>query len=182
MSRNDLSSLFGADLSLAEMQQVPAVVRLRLTEHEQQKLVSFSQTVGVTNSVVVQYAWHRLVAKITGDAVTVVGNVTSGRDVPVDDIASSVGLYINSLPLMGYLRLEKNEGLLQHFISPKGVLDSIKILMEDENLKKNAIENSNRMKQNFIDPTEFLLWIIENYPESSKLLKMNNNYQANFLS
>jgi predicted glycosyltransferase len=91
-------------------------------------------------------------------------------------------VYINSLPLMGYLRVEKNEGLLQHFNSPKGVLDSIKILMEDTNLKKNAIDNSNRMKQNFIDPTEFLLWIIENYPESSKLLKSNSNYQAKFLS
>ena len=77
-ARNDLSVLFEADFAQATMQQKPAVVRLRLTDNEQQRLVDFAQVAGVTNSVVVQYAWHRLVAKVTGDAVTVVGNVASG--------------------------------------------------------------------------------------------------------
>jgi amino acid adenylation domain-containing protein/non-ribosomal peptide synthase protein (TIGR01720 family) len=153
--RNDLSSLFGADLSLAEMQQVPAVVRLRLTEHEQQKLVSFSQTVGVTNSVVVQYAWHRLVAKITGDAVTVVGNVTSGRDAPVDDIASSVGLYINSLPLM----MQWNTGLTlgEHIIALQRELMGL-----NEHATQSLIALKNGQPRCFDS-----LFVFENYPRST---------------
>ncbi|WP_038266459.1 condensation domain-containing protein, partial [Xenorhabdus cabanillasii] len=34
------------------------------------------------------------------DEQTIVGTTVSGRDVPVDGIEASVGLYINTLPLM----------------------------------------------------------------------------------
>jgi hypothetical protein len=36
------------------------------------------------------------------------------------------------------------------------------------------------MKERFIDPTAFLTWFIEKYPESSKIMKENPDYQFNF--
>lgn len=150
--RNDLSSLFGADLSLAKMQKIPAVVRLRLTDYEQQKLVDLAQAIGVTNSVVVQYAWHRLVAKVTGNAVTVVGNVTSGRDAPIDDIAASVGLYINSLPLM----MQWNTGLTlgEHIVTLQHELMEL-----NEHATQSLITLQNGQPRSFDS-----LFVFENYP------------------
>ncbi|WP_340613209.1 condensation domain-containing protein [Xenorhabdus thailandensis] len=55
---------------------------------------------GITLNVVLQFAWHKLLHSYTGDEQTIVGTTVSGRDVPVDGIESSVGLYINTLPLM----------------------------------------------------------------------------------
>ncbi|MCE2597006.1 amino acid adenylation domain-containing protein [Motilimonas cestriensis] len=96
---NDLTGLFESDFS-AVTQQSPAVVRQSLNVEQQAQLALLAQKVGVTTSVVVQYAWHRLIARMTGALTTIVGNVTSGRDLPVDRIGESVGLYINSLPLI----------------------------------------------------------------------------------
>lgn len=89
-------------------------------------------------------------------------------------------VYINSLPLMCYLKLEQENGILKHFSSSEGVLEYVEALIEDENLKSNTIERSNQMKQSFIDPTAFLVWFIENYPSSTKIMKENPVYQYNF--
>ena len=62
-------------------------------------LASRARDLGVTAGLLAQYAWHRLLARRSGDAVTLVGNVTPGRDYPIEGITASVGLYINSLPL-----------------------------------------------------------------------------------
>jgi len=34
---------------------------------------------------------------------------------------------------------------------------------------------------NKIDPTKFLVWLIENYPKSKSILKENPNYQYKFI-
>ncbi|MBD2812748.1 hypothetical protein ID853_18190, partial [Xenorhabdus sp. Vera] len=50
-------------------------------------------------NVALQFAWHKLLHMYTGDEQTIVGTIISGRDIPVEGIESSVGLYINTLPL-----------------------------------------------------------------------------------
>ncbi|MCO7224350.1 non-ribosomal peptide synthetase [Pleionea sp. CnH1-48] len=55
---------------------------------------------GVTLSVAVQFAWHKLLHLHTQDEQTIVGTTVSGRDIPVEGIETSVGLYINTLPLV----------------------------------------------------------------------------------
>lgn len=89
-------------------------------------------------------------------------------------------VYINSLPLMGYLELEQEHGLLKHFESSTGVLEYVKELLGVENLKKSSFEKSVKMQESFIDSTEFLVWFIENFPDSLKTLKDNPEYQLKF--
>ena len=89
-------------------------------------------------------------------------------------------VYINSLPLMCYLKLEQDAGLLKHFNSSVGVLEHVKKLISDKNLKNNAKERSLKMKKDFIDVNKFLVWFIEAYPKSKKLMKENSNYQDRF--
>ncbi|MCL1127944.1 condensation domain-containing protein, partial [Shewanella surugensis] len=58
------------------------------------------QTQGVTLNVAVQFVWHKMLQVYTQDEQTIVGTTVSGRDIPVEGIERSVGLYINTLPLV----------------------------------------------------------------------------------
>lgn len=57
------------------------------------------RALGVTLNAAVQCGWHKLVQLYSGDSQTIVGTTVSGRDLPIDGVAESVGLYINTLPL-----------------------------------------------------------------------------------
>ena len=100
---NDLACLFGVTLDAGSSgrhtQQRPAVCATSLPAEVATLLAHRVRDLGVTAGLLAQYAWHRLLARRSGDAVTLVGNVTPGRDYPIEGITASVGLYINSLPL-----------------------------------------------------------------------------------
>ncbi|MFM5028213.1 amonabactin biosynthesis non-ribosomal peptide synthetase AmoG [Aeromonas rivipollensis] len=97
---NDLSRLFGVALEPQLTQHRPAVCGQTLAPHVSAQLEARARELGVTPGLLAQYAWHRLLARRCGDGVTLVGNVTPGRDFPIEGITQSVGLYINSLPLI----------------------------------------------------------------------------------
>lgn len=89
-------------------------------------------------------------------------------------------VYVNSLPLMCYLKLEQDFGILKHFKSGIGVLEYIMSLIETPNLKDETFRKRDQMIANFINPTAFMVWFIENYPKSVKIMKENPEYQYNF--
>ena len=89
-------------------------------------------------------------------------------------------VYINSLPLMGYLKEEQNVGLLKHFPSSEGVFNYVENLINTASLKLVSKERSLELQENFIDPTKFLVWLIEEYPKSVQILKNNPDYQLQF--
>uniref|UniRef100_UPI00261E8B27 condensation domain-containing protein n=1 Tax=uncultured Aquimarina sp. TaxID=575652 RepID=UPI00261E8B27 len=51
-------------------------------------------------NTIVQFVWHKLLQVYSSSNQTIVGTTVSGRDLPVEGIESSVGLYINTLPLI----------------------------------------------------------------------------------
>lgn len=89
-------------------------------------------------------------------------------------------IYINSLPLMGYLKLERDYSLLKHFSSSKGITNYLIELLKDENFKDNASLNSKLMKKDFINSTDFLVWFVENYPDSCETITENSKFQSEF--
>ena len=89
-------------------------------------------------------------------------------------------VYINSLPLMGYLKLEQDSGLLKHFESSEGVVKYVSELIKDPNLKSIAKKKTEAMQKHFINPTKFLIWFIENFPKSKTIMKKNSEYQNKF--
>ena len=95
-------------------------------------------------------------------------------------ILGTPAIYINSLPLMGYLELEQKAGLLKHFESSKGVTEYVTELIKNTNLKTSVKEKTETMQKNFINPTKFLIWFIENFPESKTIMKNNPEYQNRF--
>jgi uncharacterized protein len=89
-------------------------------------------------------------------------------------------VYVNSLPLMGYLIDEEKYGLLFHFKSSAGVKDKVVEMMNTPDIKKTSYPQKLRLLENKINPTLFLEWFVENYPESVKIMKENPDYQDIF--
>ena len=65
-----------------------------------QQLKDLAKTSGITINTVLQFAWHKLIQIYTQDTQTVVGTTVSGRAIPVEGIEESVGMFINTLPLI----------------------------------------------------------------------------------
>ena len=89
-------------------------------------------------------------------------------------------IYVNSLPLMCYLKLEQEYGLLKHFKTDNGLLEYINNIISNQNLKEQTLASRDKMVKDFINPTDFLAWFIENYPQSKRIMKDNPDYQYNF--
>ena len=86
-------------------------------------------------------------------------------------------IYINSLHV-GYVDEEEQRGLSYHLNTLNEIKEySLKILQEG---KTSFNEKREILLKEKIDPTAFLVWFIENYPESKKIMKENPDYQYRF--
>ncbi|MGD9153863.1 MAG: amino acid adenylation domain-containing protein, partial [Gammaproteobacteria bacterium] len=78
---------------------------------------------GLTLHAILQYVWHKILHLYGKGNTTVVGTTVLGRSLPVNDMGESVGLYINTLPL-----------IVNHDVLLKdGILGGIKSIQEDTN-------------------------------------------------
>lgn len=85
----------------------PHELRLVLKDSLYKKLREISLKEGVTLNSILQYAWHKTLNIHANTDQTIVGVVMSSRNLPVDNIENSVGLHMNTLPLV--LHHNKNE-------------------------------------------------------------------------
>lgn len=72
-------------------------------------------------------------------------------------------VYINSLPLMGYLKQHQQFGLLKHFSSADGVLEYVNSLMNEDDLEETIKSKHHAMIAGFDNSTEALNSIIMRY-------------------
>jgi uncharacterized protein len=89
-------------------------------------------------------------------------------------------IYVNSLPLMGYLKEEMNSGMLFHFKDSQNVIQKVKELLLINDLKREFSENHQKLLSDKIDLTSFLVWFISSYPESAKTMHENPDFQLQF--
>lgn len=89
-------------------------------------------------------------------------------------------IYINSLPLMGYLKEQQKAGILFHFSNEKGALEKAMEVLRNNNGMEYK-ENSRKLISKKIDLTSLLVWFTENYPGSISVLKNDNTFQDKFL-
>ncbi|MFO7526788.1 MAG: DUF354 domain-containing protein [Ignavibacteriaceae bacterium] len=88
-------------------------------------------------------------------------------------------IYVNVLDV-GYIQEQKSLGLLFSFRDSSGVLEKAIELMNTPNIKSIQQQHNIKMLANKIDVTAFMVWFIENYPNSFKIMKANPEYQDNF--
>jgi len=99
-------------------------------------------------------------------------------------IASEAGvlgtptIYVNSI-IRYYNEDQEKYGLVFNYRNGSKALTKAKEIVEN-NYKLNIQKNRKQFLQDKIDPTAFLIWFIENYPESAKIMKKNPDYQYKF--
>lgn len=89
-------------------------------------------------------------------------------------------LYINSIPLMGYLKKEQQAGLLFHFTDQHGVKEKAEEIITRLKTTFDFEQNAEKLLEDKINPTKFLTWFVTNYPNSFDTMKQNPEYQYNF--
>lgn len=88
-------------------------------------------------------------------------------------------IYINTLdPLT--IKEQESYGLLFDYRNSDGVLEKVKELITQKDLKENFIQKRDVMLKEKIDVTAFTIWFIENYPKSIEIMKKDPSYQQRF--
>jgi len=88
-------------------------------------------------------------------------------------------VYINSEEA-GSIDEQEKIGILDHFRNVDGLLDKVQQLLETPDLKSNSIKKTRNLIKGKIDVTSFLIWFIEKWPDSFKIMKENPDYDNNF--
>ena len=81
-------------------------------------------------------------------------------------------IYVNSLTA-GTLEEQGRYGLIFSYRNFSGVINKAKELLQISNLKQQWQKRRQNMLKDKIDVTAFMVWFIENYPESVRIMKVN---------
>ena len=89
-------------------------------------------------------------------------------------------IYVNSLAV-GYCTEEDIKyNLIFNFRNSEGVIEKAIEILNTQNLKQEFQQRRQKMLSDKIDVTAFMVWFVENYPESAKIMKENPEYQWRF--
>ncbi len=99
---NDINALLSHAVNMSGYKYVEqaAASTLEIKGEFYNELKAFVLREGITLNVIVQFIWHKLLQVYSAAEQTVIGTTVSGRDLPIEGIEHSVGLYINTLPLL----------------------------------------------------------------------------------
>ncbi|GJM29967.1 MAG: hypothetical protein DHS20C17_26020 [Cyclobacteriaceae bacterium] len=89
-------------------------------------------------------------------------------------------IYVNSLPLMGYLREAEACNLLFHFKNDDGLMLKVGELMEYGDIKSAFSDSHKKLLNNKIDGSGFMSWFLENYPDSIAIMDQDPDFQLKF--
>lgn len=88
-------------------------------------------------------------------------------------------IYINPLEA-GTIDDQEKYGLLFHYRSSNHVHNKVVELLSIPNLEEECQKRRAKMLADKIDVTAFLVWFVENYPESVRIMRENPDYQYRF--
>jgi len=94
-------------------------------------------------------------------------------------VLGTPAIYVNTMEA-GSIDDQESYGLLFHFRNTKGVIKKAMQILDSPNTKVVFHEKQQEMLKDKINLSEFMVWFIQNYPESAKIMKENPDYQYNF--
>lgn len=89
-------------------------------------------------------------------------------------------IYVNSLEVGYCTEQGEKYKLVYNYRNSDGVIEKAIELLITPNLKEEFQNRRQKMLDDKIDVTAFMVWFIENYPQSVQVMKENPNYQYNF--
>lgn len=94
-------------------------------------------------------------------------------------ILGTPALYINTISI-GYLEQHQIYGLLYCFHNTKGLLEKALSLLKTPGIKDEFLQRRKKMLEETIDVTAFLVWFVENYPDSKTIMVSDPSFQFSF--
>ena len=88
-------------------------------------------------------------------------------------------VYVNSISA-GTLEEQEKYGLIYIFKDSQGVNEKVTEMIKIINLKEEWQKRRKKMLADKIDVTSFMVWFVENFPESVKIMKENPDSQMQF--
>lgn len=104
VSHPDLTGIFKDGMRDIKIENYDRIVQpkdkiYKLSNEEFVGLVEFSKEQGITMNILIQYVWHKVLSVYGGIKDTTIGVVNAGRNIPIDEVEESVGLFIRTLPV-----------------------------------------------------------------------------------
>jgi amino acid adenylation domain-containing protein/non-ribosomal peptide synthase protein (TIGR01720 family) len=199
---NDINTLLSnsIDINNYDCIEKPVSSNYKITDELLHKIKTFTQKEGITVNVIVQFVWHKFLQVYSNSLKSIVGTTISGRDLPINGIEDSVGLYINTLPLI--IDWGNSNTILQqlHYIQKKmtelgtyGFADLAKIQKEGDRLfhslfiyenypasGEDGVDHLRISLRNFVEKVDYPLSI--DVSEQLDLLLITLQYDGNYLS
>uniref|UniRef100_UPI003D34B9CE amino acid adenylation domain-containing protein n=1 Tax=Maribacter sp. 2-571 TaxID=3417569 RepID=UPI003D34B9CE len=159
----DIDPLLDRPLDFGTYREIvsPKENSLEITSERYTAIKATLQKEGLPLNILVQFLWHKLLSVYGGSPRTIVGTNVSGRNLPIRGIEESVGLYINTLPLI--IDWEKDRSVLEQL---HHIQDRLRSLNENSivNLSSLHLEGQ-RLFQSLL--------VFQNYPISEEVKKGN---------
>ena len=146
--------------------QEPISKGVKIRDKEYRALSSFIKQEGLTWSNLIMWCWSKALSVYDNRNENIIGITFSGRSLPINDIEQSVGLYINTLPLV--VRHSSNESILN-------ILKNIQ--KDTEQLNQLTHTNLSSLHSNSSDRLFATMVVYENYPIPTN----KDNQEANTL-
>ena len=103
----------------------------------------------------------------------------SGTMATESAIMGTPSIFVNSLDA-GVFQDEVNYGLLYSYRNAVGLFEKVEALISNESINQEHLQKRLKLHKDKIDVTAFMIWFIENYPQSAKIMKENPDYQYRF--
>ncbi|MFI1308646.1 amino acid adenylation domain-containing protein [Streptomyces albidoflavus] len=168
---------YQVDLSEYDHVREHRTKKLRLGAELTAGLKSLCTDHSVTLHSVLQFVWHQVLYAIGGGNTTVVGTIVSGRNLHVDAIENSVGLFINTLPLVVNHDDQAGHSLKEAIT---GIQTAVNAMNGQSTVELGRLQTGD-MKRRLFDT----LLVLENYPqllaqaeEHDELLRFEKAYDA----
>lgn len=136
----------------------PQEYQLKITGNLYDGIKKLCKEEALTQNVLLQFCWHKTLRVFTNNKQTVVGTTVSGRNISVNNIENSVGLFINTLPFC-----------VDHtLLNDQNVIEAMRLMqtwLNEINLKSsiNLAEIQQQGEQLFDN-----LFVFGNYPAFNK--------------
>ena len=146
--------------------QEPISKIIKIKDKEYSALSNFIKQEGLTWSNLIMWCWSKALSIHDNRHENIIGITLSGRGLPINDIEQSVGLYINTLPLV--VRHSSNESILN-------ILKNIQ--KDTEQLNQLTHTHLSSLHSNSSDRLFATMVVYENYPIPTN----KDNQEANTL-
>jgi uncharacterized protein len=88
--------------------------------------------------------------------------------------------FLGKLGYLNELETKYKLGIGFKPIQREEMLNAVRAILNNPNKEEEWAKNRSKMLKDKIDVTAFMVWFIENYPKSARIMKENPDYQCNF--